>query len=74
MTEPIDKVGTDLLRANGLEVIQGDGSAAVGQALIDACQGCEAVLTRYGKFTREVMENCPQLKLISVHGVVIIVA
>ena len=69
MTEPIDKAGTDLLRANGLEVVQGDGSVAVGQALIDACQGCEAVLTRYGKFTREVMESCPQLKLISVHGV-----
>ena len=69
LTEPIDQTGIEFLEHHGFDAVVGDGSASVGQALIDACRGYEAVLTRYGKFTREVIENCPQLKIISVHGV-----
>lgn len=69
VTDSINKEGIDLLQEHGIQIVQGDSSAIRGKELIDACRGFDAVLTRYGKFTREVLENCPDLKIISVHGV-----
>ena len=68
VTEQIDPVGVALLRSAGHEVTELDrkGGAAVEPADV---RDADALLVRIVEVTRELIESCPDLKIISKHGV-----
>ena len=67
VTEPINEKGIEYLKENGYEVIMGSGPEQ--ETLIHECADCDGALTRNGKFTRYVLEHCPKLKVVAMHGV-----
>ena len=68
VTEQIDPVGIALLKAAGHDVTELDmkGGVAVDPADVDSA---DALLVRIVEVTKEMLEACPNLKLISKHGV-----
>ncbi|MCI6756538.1 MAG: hydroxyacid dehydrogenase [Lachnospiraceae bacterium] len=67
VTEPVDEAGTNLLKAHGFEVVQGTGIEQ--ETVIREAQGCGGILTRNARITADVMDHCPELRVIGVHGV-----
>ena len=67
VTEPVDEAGTNLLKAHGFEVVQGTGIDP--ETVIREAQGCGGILTRNARITADVMDYCPELRVIGVHGV-----
>ena len=67
ITEPVNEKGIELLKEHGYEIAFGTG--ADEETLIKEAKGCQGVLTRNGKFTKEVMDALPELKVIAMHGV-----
>lgn len=67
VTEPINEKGIDLLKEHHLEVIHGTGIDP--ETLVAQGQDCEGILTRNAHLTGEIMDRCPKLKVISMHGV-----
>ena len=67
VTEPVDEAGTNLLKAHGFEVVQGTGIDP--ETVIREAQGCGGILTRNARITADVMDHCPELRVIGVHGV-----
>lgn len=67
ITEAINSKGIHLLKSVGYEVVMGSGIEE--ETLIREAQGCDGILTRNGRFTEHVLESCPDLKVISMHGV-----
>lgn len=68
VTEQIDPVGIDLLRTAGHEVVELDLKGGVAVPL-DAVGGADALLVRIVEIGGELMDKCPNLKIISKHGV-----
>ncbi|MBQ9647933.1 MAG: hydroxyacid dehydrogenase [Oscillospiraceae bacterium] len=68
VTEQIDPVGIALLKAAGHEVAELDmkGGIAVDPASV---KDADALLVRIVEVTKELIGRCPNLKLISKHGV-----
>ena len=67
ITEAVNEKGLDFLREQGYELVMGTGPSE--ETLLRECIDCDGALTRNGKFTRKVLESCPKLKVISMHGV-----
>lgn len=67
VTEPINEKGIDLLKEHGLEVVNGTGIEP--ETVIREAQDCEGILTRNAHLTADIMDHCPKLKVISMHGV-----
>lgn len=67
VTEPINEMGTKLLEEHGCEVVMGTGIDR--DTLIAEGKDCEGILTRNAHLTGEIMDQCPELKVISMHGV-----
>ena len=67
ITEPVNEKGLDFLRELGYTVIMGTGPDE--ETLLKECRDCDGALTRNGKFSDRVFENCPKLKVVSMHGV-----
>ena len=68
VTEQIDPVGIALLKAAGHEVVELDmkGGVAVDPARV---RDADALLVRIVEVEKSLIDSCPQLKLISKHGV-----
>ncbi len=67
ITEAVNEKGLDFLREQGYELVMGTGPSE--ETLLRECIDCDGALTRNGKFTRKVLESCPKLKVVSMHGV-----
>jgi D-3-phosphoglycerate dehydrogenase len=67
ITESVNDMGLDFLRKQGYTLITGTGPEE--ETLLRECRDCDGALTRNGKFTRRVLEECPKLKVVSMHGV-----
>ena len=67
ITEAVNEKGLDFLREQGYELVMGTGPSE--ETLLRECVDCDGALTRNGKFTRKVLESCPKLKVVSMHGV-----
>ena len=67
VTEPINEKGIELLKQHGIEVIEGTGIEE--ETVIREAQGCEGILTRNAHLTGKIMDACPDLRVISMHGV-----
>ncbi len=67
VTEPVNEKGIQLLKEHGYEVVFGTGIDK--DTLIKEAEGCQGILTRNGKFTSEIMDALPELKVIAMHGV-----
>lgn len=67
VTEPINEKGIDLLKEHHFEVVHGTGIDP--GTLIAEGKDCDGILTRNAHLTGEIMDACPKLKVISMHGV-----
>lgn len=67
VTEAINDKGIELLREHGFEVVHGTGID--NETLIREGKDCDGFLIRNANMTGEVMDACPKLKVISMHGV-----
>ena len=67
VTEPINEKGIELLEEHHFEVVHGTGIEK--ETLIAEGQDCDGILTRNAHLTGEIMDACPRLKVISMHGV-----
>lgn len=66
LPESIDAAGTEFLKRHGYQLIYGSGNPEITQADL---AGCDAVITRNARITREMMLAAPDLKVIARHGV-----
>ena len=67
LPEVVAKETEDCLIAGGCNIKRGRGLDRA--TLIDDLQGCAAVIVRVACIDHEVMETCPELKVIAKHGV-----
>lgn len=67
VTEAINEKGIELLKNSGYTVIMGTGIDE--QTVINEAKGCLGILTRNAKINGTIMDACPDLKVISMHGV-----
>lgn len=67
VTEEIDKTGYDLLKEHHLDIVYGTGIDK--DTVIREAKGCVGILTRNAELDAEIMDACPDLKVISMHGV-----
>lgn len=67
VTEPINEKGIELLKEHHYEVVMGTGIEK--ETVIREAQGCQGILTRNAHLTGDIMDECPDLKVISMHGV-----
>lgn len=67
VTEPINNSGIKLLEEHGYDVIMGTGFEE--KIVLKEAKDCDGILTRNGQITKKVMESCPKLKVVSMHGV-----
>ena len=67
VTEPINEKGIELLKEHHYEVVMGTGIEK--ETVIREAQGCQGILTRNAHLTGDIMDACPDLKVISMHGV-----
>ena len=65
--EPINQKGRELLLEYGCELVEGCGPEK--EAVMKAGKDCDAILNRNAILDKEVMDACPNLKVISMHGV-----
>lgn len=64
ITEPVNEKGIEYLKKQGYELVMGTGPSE--ETLLKETKGCDGVLTRNGKFTRRVFEECADtLKVVS---------
>ena len=67
ITEPIDSKGIDLLTSYGYQVRMGSG---IDEAtLLQEAKDCDGILTRNATLDATILDSCPSLKVISMHGV-----
>lgn len=68
VTEPINEVGVEYLKAEGVNVVElPPGSTE--EALMDIIEGVDGLVTRGSiRITREMMERSSRLKAVGVHG------
>lgn len=67
VTESINEKGIELLKEHGFEVRMGTGIEK--ETLIREAADCDGILTRNAHLTGEIMDACPKLRVISMHGV-----
>lgn len=67
VTEPINQKGIEYLEEQGYEVIMGTGFEE--NTVLQEAAKCEGILTRNGQITEKVLKSCPNLKVVSMHGV-----
>lgn len=67
ITEAVSDVGLNFLCENGYELVIGTGPSEA--TLLKECPDCDGALTRNGKFTAQVFDACPKLKVVSMHGI-----
>ena len=69
VTEPINEVGVEYLRAEGVDVVElPPGSTE--ETLMEMIEGVDGLITRGSiKITREMMEKSRRLKAVGVHGI-----
>ena len=67
VTEPVDPVGIRLLEEHNLKVVHGTGIDP--ETVIREAAGCVGILTRNAHLDGHIMDACPELKVISMHGV-----
>ena len=67
VTESINEKGISLLKEHGCEVIMGTGIDP--EIVIREAEGCVGILTRNAHIDGTIMDACPELKVISMHGV-----
>lgn len=67
VTEPVSMTGITLLKEHGFHIVMGTGYDE--DTLIREARHADAVLTRNGHFTERVLSSCPNLRVISMHGV-----
>lgn len=67
VTEEINEKGYELLMENNIEIVYGTGIDK--ETVIREAKDCQGILTRNAKLTAEIMDSCPELKVISMHGV-----
>ncbi|MBN2334673.1 hydroxyacid dehydrogenase [Candidatus Bathyarchaeota archaeon] len=69
VTEPINRAGVDLLRAEGVDVVELPPGSS-GDALTEIIEGVDGLITRGSiKITRGIMEKGKRLKVVGVHGI-----
>ncbi len=61
--QDITDPGKEFLKSRGYELVIG------GSDLLFQASDCDAILARTMKYTRELIEQCPKLKVIARHGV-----
>lgn len=67
VTESINEKGISLLKEHGCEVVMGTGIEP--ETVIREAKGCVGILTRNAHIDATIMDACPDLKVISMHGV-----
>ena len=67
VTEPINEKGIDLLKEHGLEIVNGTGIER--DTVVREAQGCVGILTRNAHIDGPMMDECGDLRVISMHGV-----
>ncbi len=67
VTEAINEKGIQLLKEHGCDIVMGTGIDE--ETVIREAQGCVGILTRNARITGHIMDACPDLKVISMHGV-----
>ncbi|MGG1598184.1 hydroxyacid dehydrogenase [Paenibacillus naphthalenovorans] len=67
VAQPIAKEGLERLEQAGLEVIYPE--QPVDDRLLEVPEDCDAILIRTAQIGRQVIEQCPQLKVIARHGI-----
>jgi D-3-phosphoglycerate dehydrogenase len=67
IAEAMSAQGLEFLKSKGFEVRIGRGRDKA--TLIDDLQGCDAVIVRIARIDAEVLARCPELKVVSKHGV-----
>lgn len=67
VTESINEKGISLLKEHGCEVVMGTGIEP--ETVIREAKGCVGILTRNAHIDARIMDACPDLKVISMHGV-----
>jgi D-3-phosphoglycerate dehydrogenase / 2-oxoglutarate reductase len=68
LTEPIEPEGMAMLRAAGLEVIEGSGGEQSPEQLRALCRDAAAVIVRQ-KLPEDLPAACPKLRVAARHGV-----
>ena len=66
LPQPIAKCGEDYLKEHGCEVIHGRGIDA--DTIAEDAKDCDAIIARIGDFSRKVIENGKNIKVIARHG------
>ncbi|MGE4352964.1 MAG: hydroxyacid dehydrogenase [Oscillospiraceae bacterium] len=67
VSEVVSETGLDYLRSRGYEIIYGTGTDA--GIFSDELSLCDAVIVRTAPCHKNVLEKCPNLKVIGKHGV-----
>ena len=67
ITEAVNEKGLELLREQGYQLVMGTGPEE--ETLLRECADCDGALTRNGKFSARVFDACPNLKVVSMHGI-----
>ena len=67
VAQPIAKEGLERLEQAGLEVIYPE--QPIDDRLLEVPEDCDAILIRTAQIGRQVIEQCPQLKVIARHGI-----
>lgn len=67
LTEPINKVGVELLLQHGCNIKIGTDLSE--NTIIREAADCDAILTRNAIITERILSSCPRLKVVSMHGV-----
>ena len=66
ITEAVDPAGITLLQDHGYQVVMGTGYDE--ETLMREAHDADGVLTRNGHFTERVLNSCPKLHVIGMHG------
>ena len=66
ITEAVDPAGITLLQDHGYQVVMGTGYDE--ETLMREAHDADGVLTRNGHFTERVLNSCPKLQVIGMHG------
>ena len=66
ITEAVDPAGITLLQDHGYQVVMGTGYDE--ETLMREAHDADGVLTRNGHFTERVLNSCPKLRVIGMHG------
>ena len=67
LTEPINNKGLDLLIEHGFQNV--NGTAIDEESVCREAKDCDGILSRNAIISAKVMDSCPNLKVIAVHGV-----